>query len=473
MPRLEPAACATDALRAVDATCYTFVGEEDWSEPNGTRVRIPVAVVTPERGAGEAPVFFFPGGPGYSILDHPDYIARLRADVGARPLVLMDHRGFRHAEPSLRCPDYAAVSPYHHVIHTPAITSSLDPMVRAAAITPAVEACHERLVAQGVAVPQYNSHAVSRDVDAIRRLLGHRRIDVFGSSTGSGTALLYLRYFPDRVRAVVFGWPWYNHLRNRPPVDELYTAKQTFTDALARCVAEDPRCRALHPAWLRAIDRARRTLDETPFVTTVEHEGAEVTLRFDGAAFLDTLYLFLAEEHGRLPALLAQIRSGDYAGLRDFFRVDRYDPPAEAPRYALGYFLAHVCNDMGEHRPTREDSLAAIRREPAVLGFEPPWLCAWWGSDGDVPPEHNDPVASDVPALAIHGQLDPCCGTRWSERVAETLPNLRIVELQGVGHSPTTECRTALIRAFLADPTAPLDDGCRDEVPLGPWQLEP
>jgi len=474
VPRLERAECVTEALRDLDADCFTFVGPEDWDAPGERTVRLPVAALAPEgEPVASPPVVFFPGGPGYSILDHPDYIARLRRDVGPRTLIVLDHRGFVHAEPALRCPAYADVSPYHDVFHTPALTLSADPMMRLEAITPVVEACYAKLEAEGIAVDQYHSYSVARDVDAIRELLGHARIDVFGSSTGSGTALLYLRYFPESVRAAVFGWPWYNQLRNRPFVDEFRTAKQTFTDALALCVEDDPQCRALVPDWLRLVDRARRRLDEEPFVATVDHDGDERTLTFDGAAFLDTLYLTLPEDHGRLASLVRQVTAGDYRMLPSFFRVADYRPHVEAPRYALGYFLAHVCNDMGSNRPTREDARAAIRREPAVLGFEPPWLCAWWGSSGDVPPEHLDPVRSPVPALAIHGQLDPCCGTRWSERVRETMPRLQIVELQGVGHSPTTECRSSLIAAFLADPESPVDASCRSEVPLGPWLLEP
>jgi pimeloyl-ACP methyl ester carboxylesterase len=474
VPRLERAECVTEALRALDARCFTFVGPEDWDEPGERQVRLPVAVIAPEgEPAPGPPVVFFPGGPGYSILDHGEYIARLRRDIGPRTLIVLDHRGFVHAEPSLRCPDYADVSPYHDVFHTPALTASADPMERMEAIVPVVERCHAKLEAEGVAIEQYNSWSVSRDVDALRRLLGHERIDVFGSSTGSGTALLYLGYFPESVRAAVFGWPWYNQLRNRPFVDEFRTAKQTFTDALALCVEDDARCRALVPDWLRVLDRARRRLDAEPFVATVDHDGEERALIFDGAAFLDTLYLTLPEDHGRLASLARQVAAGDYRMLPSFFRVADYRAHTEAPRYALGYFLAHVCGDMGASRPTRADAIAAIRREPAVLGFEPPWLCAWWGSDGDVPAEHLDPVRSRAPALAIHGQLDPCCGTRWSERVRETMPALQIVELQVVGHSPTTDCRSRLIAAFLADPGAPVDASCRDEVPLGPWHLEP
>ncbi|GGX98542.1 hypothetical protein GCM10007160_27600 [Litchfieldella qijiaojingensis] len=479
VPRLEPSECATQALSELQAQCYTFYGQENWDEPNGTIIELPVAVFDPEAEAAsgessaDVPVVFFPGGPGYSSLGNREYLEQLLKDVGNRTLVTMDHRGFIHAKPTLRCPNYAAVSPYHNIIHTPAIASSLDPMERLDSITGVVANCYRKLRAEGVEVSQYNSYTVSRDVDEIRRLLDYDKIDAFGSSTGSGTVLSYIQYHPDSVRAAILGWPWFINLRNRAPVDELYTAKQTFTDTLALCVAQSEGCRDMLPAWFLAIDRTRRNLDGRPFVASVEEpDGSEKPLYFDGAAFLDTLYLMLASDYAVLPSLITDIEQGDYSRLKDFFLIDQYDPEPEAPNYALGYFLAHVCNDMGTNRPTPQDSIAAVKREPAVLGFEPPWLCAWWGGNGDVPTEHNDPLVSDVPALAIHGQMDPCCGTRWSEHAARTMPNLQFVEFQAMGHNPVTECRSTMIQDFLDDPQATVDDSCKDEVSLEPWVLE-
>lgn len=471
IPRLEPTECVTEALMELAADCYTFHGYENWDEPGVNRIQVPVAVIEPENDEADGvPVFFFPGGPGYSSLGLRDYMEQLRKDVGNRTLVTMDHRGFIHSEPALECPDYAAVSPYHNIIHTPAISSSLKPMERLEAITSEVEACYQKLTEEGIDVSQYNQYAVARDVEEIRKLLEYDVIDAFGSSTGSGTVLSFIQYHPDSIRAAILGWPWFNHLRNRAPVDEFYTAKQTFTDTLALCAAEDEACREMLPNWMLAVDRARRTLDGRPYVVDV---GDGETLYFDGAAFLDTLYLMLPGAYAELPSLLADIQAGDYTRLKEFFLIEAYDSEPEAPNYALGYFLAHVCSDMGKNRPTREDSIAAVQTEPAILGFEPPWVCGWWGEDGDVPVEHNDPPVSDTPALAIHGQMDPCCGTRWSEHVRQTMPNLQFVEYQGLGHNPVNECRSTMISAFLDDPYEPIDDSCKNEVALDPWVIEP
>jgi len=458
--RIVESECATQELTDAGATCYEFYGEENWDNPNGREVMLPVAVF---EGSGDAPLVFFPGGPGYSSLGQESAIQQLKADADGRTLILLDHRGFPHAESQLHCPDYAEISPYHNIIHTPAITGSEDPMERMAIVADSVRACYDKLEAEGIDVAQYNQYSVSRDVDEIRRALKFDQIDAFGSSTGGGTVLSYLQYHPESVRSVILGWPWFNHLRNRAPVDEFYTTKQIYADVLALCVEESDDCRELIPAWFHEMDRARRALDENPYRPVIElSDGSEKELFFDGASFLDTVYLMLPDVYHELPSILAHIREGNYEPLYDLFLLDYYmeDRQEAAEHWALGYFLAHACNDMGTNRPTVEDATAAIEQEPAILGHEPLWLCAWWGTDGAVPPEHNDRPRSEVPGLAIHGQWDPCCTTRWSFDILPRVPNLQIEEFQGEGHAPTGTCRSDLINQFIADPYEAVDDSC-------------
>lgn len=336
-----------------------------------------------------------------------------------------------------------------------------------------VESCYAKLEGEGVDVAQYNSYAIAQDVEALRQALEYDQIDVYGRSTGGGTALAYLKYYPDSMRAAVLVSPWYTNLRNRAAIDEFYTLKQKYTDVLGLCVRQSERCQELVPAWFLAVERARRALDARPYVTTVETEdGTSETLYFDGVGFLHTLYLFLPVVYDQLPKVLAEVAEGDYSSLDEFFRLKDWAPDTEAPRYALGYFLAHVCNDMGANRPTPADSTSMIEREPAILGFEPQWVCGWWGTDGDVPRQHSWRNTSDKPVLSIHGQMDPCCGLRWGQHLEETMENIQYVELQGEGHTPDTTCGTQMMSSFLENPNAKVDDSCTNDAPLQPWVLQ-
>ncbi len=477
VPRIEPADCVTDELVAAGADCYMFFGQEDRDEPNGTVVELPVAVIAPEN-AGDtssdprpAPLFFFPGGPGLSPMGEFEWI---RGDAGNRPVVLIDHRGFRYATPALVCPG-RTISPYQNEL-SPVMVSSTDTLERLRLHTETVERCYDKLVGEGVDVAKYNEYDIARDVDEIRELLGYGKVDIYGYSTGGGSVLAYLRYYPDSVRAFVLGAPWFGEYRNRAAIDEFYTIKQMYTDILGICVAEDPHCRELLPAWYYEIDRARRALDAQPYVTTVQaDDGRPVTLTFDGIALIAKIYRRFEDVYMKLPNVLSRVQKHDYSALDDFFSVDGWREVSADDvddRQTYGYYLAHICGDMGTNRPTKADVLAMLEREPALVVFEDNKICAWWGVDGAVPPEHNDRFHSDVPGLSLHGQVDSCCTTRWGHYLARTMPNLQILEFQALGHGLPGECRPQVISSFLDDPDAAVDDSCTDDVQLGPWVFE-
>ena len=475
VPRLESADCVTGELVDANADCYLFFGQEDRDDPNGTIVELPVAVIAPDR-EGDVPspdpkpdpLFFFPGGPGLSPMDNFDWI---RGDTGNRPLVLIDHRGFRYAKPTLVCPG-RTISPYQNEL-SPVMVASTDTMERLRLHAETVQRCYEKLVDEGIDVAKYNEYDIARDVDEIRQLLGYGKVNIYGYSTGAGSVLAYLRYYPDSVRAFVLGAPWFGEYRNRAAIDEFYTIKQMYTDILGLCVAEDPHCRELLPAWYYAIDRARRALDARPYIKTVQTEdGGTVTLTFDGVALIAKIYRRFSDIYMKLPNVLARVQRHDYSALDDFFGTDRWRQVSADDvddRQPYGYYLAHICGDMGVNRPTEEDVVAMLEREPALVAFEDNKICAWWGVDGAVPPEHNDRFYSDAPGLSLHGQVDSCCTTRWGHYLARTMPNLQIVEFQALGHGLPGECRPQVISSFLNDPHTEVDDSCTDDVPLGPW----
>ena len=487
VPRIEPAECVTRALVDANAECYVFFGQEDRDDPNGTIVELPVGVIAPESEGDPPnpdPVFFFPGGPGLSPMravsslltsGRSDSFDWIRNDIGDRPLVLIDHRGFPHAKPTLPCPG-RTISPYQNDL-SPVTVSSTDTMERLRLHTETVERCYQKLVDQGVDVTKYNEYDISRDVEEIRRLLGYDKINIYGYSTGGGTVIAYLRYYPDSVRSMVFGAPWFGEYRNRAAIDEFYTLKQTYTDILGLCVAQNPHCRELIPAWYHEIDRARRVLDKKPYIKTVKTEDGEtVTLSFDGVAFMGKIYRRFENVYMKLPNVISRIQRQDYSALDDFFETHRWtkvSPDDTDDRQPYGYYLAHVCGDMGRNRPTKQDVIAMLEREPALLAFEDNKICAWWGADGAVPPEHNDRLYSEVPGLSLHGQVDSCCILlRWGTYLAGSMPNLQLVELQALGHGLAGECRPKLVASFLEEPYAKVDDSCKNDVPLGPWVFE-
>src|SRR3546814_16189032 len=60
--------------------------------------------------------------------------------------------------------------------------------------------------------------------------------------------------------------------------------------------------------------------------------------------------------------------------------------------------------------------------------------CDAWPK-GKRPNDFHQPLASDVPALLLSGELDPVTPPAYAERVVQTLPNGRSLVLRGQGHN--------------------------------------
>ncbi|WP_018236191.1 alpha/beta fold hydrolase [Ensifer sp. BR816] len=466
--------CATEALMTLGATCYEFTGEENWDHPNGKTVTLPVAVLSNGDSDPQlTPVFFFFGGPGATHLANEEKIQATLEDIKPRRLVLVEPRGFMYARPALHCPGLNAINHYWRQF-APDVFDPVDLDTRIKQQSDYVQACYHKLKKDGVDVTKYTDYEIVRDYEEIREALGYESIDLYGVSTGAGTVLSFLKYHGAHVRSAVLGWPWINELRNRPAIDEFFTLKQVYADILATCVRESKECSQRFPGYMFEVDRVRAILDAKPYETTVSTEtGGQRKVRIDGAAFLSQLYIYLPDNYHLLPKVLGAIKRDDYASLNEFFNlgaIDKVQP--ETPPWALGHLWAHMCGDMGKNRPTPEESIAMIKREPALMGFEPNLLCAWWGEDSDVPVNLNTPPVVGLPVLALHGQLDTCCGTRWSEILMKTMPNLQRVELQGQGHGADSPCRHRIISAFLSSPRAKVDDSCKNDEPLRNWLFE-
>ena len=470
-PRLERSQCATEVLVKMRAVCYEFTGPENWDHPNGRTVTLPIAVLTDsETDPDQPPVFFFQGGPGTSVLDSESWIRTWWNDVKPRTLVVLDPRGVWHTKPALLCPGIEVIDHYWRRF-APNIfgLKSLDERIKQHADY--VKSCYEKLKSEGVDVTQYTDFQVARDVDEIRKAFGYKTINVYGWSGGTGTILTYLKYYGAHLRSAIVLGPWPHHVTSRPPIRDLYDAQQQWIDFLAICVRENKECASRFPDYMYELDRARAILDAKPYITTIASEMTptkRLKIRIDGATLMSWLYINMEDKYHLLPKALESIKRGDYAALNDFFDLDKGDTPATARR-TTGHFNTRMCGDLGKNRVTPQEATAMIKREPALIGFEQPVFCGWWGEDGDVPPDMNTPPVSNVPLLAIHGQFDGCCGMRNSESMVRTMPNLQRVEIQAEGHDGGRACRGKLVSAFLNAPDAKLDDSCKDDVPLRPW----
>ena len=87
-----------------------------------------------------------------------------------------------------------------------------------------------------------------------------------------------------------------------------------------------------------------------------------------------------------------------------------------------------------------------------------------------MPADFHEPLATNVPALLLSGELDPVTPPAYAEMVAKSLPNSRSLVLRGQGHSViVTGCAPKLFAQFLQTANAKtLDAKCLDSLAYTP-----
>lgn len=244
-------ACPFEVPSGVNVTCGMLSVPENRQMDTGTTIGLAIAII----GARSAsplpdPIFYLEGGPGGSALAGID--SWYNSPYGdQRDIILLEQRGTGFSEPSLNCPEMDT-------------DDSLD----------AVEACRDRLQAEGVDLTAYNSRENAADVEALRLALGYDQINLYSISYGTRLALTVMRDYPAGIRSVVLDSVYPPNIDTNYNVtsDTFQLVSMMFED----CAAQ-PDCAAAFPDLeARFYDQLNAIADAPPQVTNADGETVEL-----------------------------------------------------------------------------------------------------------------------------------------------------------------------------------------------------
>jgi pimeloyl-ACP methyl ester carboxylesterase len=376
------------------ARCVTVRVPEDHARPDGRQLRLRV-VVLPATGpsASDDPIVFLAGGPGGAATGFARWHVRhpLRR---TRDLVFADQRGTGGSS-DLRCQFYS----------TPP-AGRFDDFIPVAK----VPACRERLE-RSADLTQYTTMASVADLEAIRRALGYRALNLAGGSYGTRLALEYVRAHEAHVRTVVLEGPV--PTTQQVPQGFGASAQRALDAVLDECLADRPCARA----FPGVRDEARTVFDrlrEAPAVARLGDRMIEMTR--DHVAEAVRYMLYSTDQASRVPLALHEAYAGDFTILARFLADWRASGTFDA------LYLAITCV---EDVPFVAAD-AAERDEPTFLGGyrvrQQRAACAAW-PQAAAPSWRNQPVRSQVPVLILSGTLDPVTPSAFGDEIARTLPN--------------------------------------------------
>jgi len=439
----------------VEAQCGSLPVAENPAQPEGRKIALNIAWIPADEDGETAPdpVFMLAGGPGQSATEtYPMVAPAFREISKTRHVILVDQRGTGKSNP-LNCKETPADD------NMPADEGAMLEATRAMTTR-----CLETL-SKKADLRFYTTTDGVRDLDAVRKAIGAEQINLIGISYGTRVAQQYAMRHPQSTRSIVLDSVAPNTIylgndfaRNLESALDLQFAQCGKTAGCAKALG-DPRKR---------LDSLMATLKADPpmvdYRDASSGEAKRERLLPGHVAGLARMYSYAPVMAAVLPLLLNEGAQGHYAGL---MALSEMLSGSMSEQMAFGMQLSVICSEDADglkRDPDMDDSLLG---NMLVSGLAE--QCRLWPK-GDRPADFHSPLASDVPALLLSGELDPVTPPSYAETVVKHLPNGRALVLHGQGHNVIgAGCMPKLFAQFVetAD-TRSLDAKCLDTLAYTP-----
>lgn len=466
VPRVEPASCWMELPDGVtegeNIDCGYLIVPEDRSDPNSPTIQLAYAILyAPDENVQPDPVIYLAGGPGGNAVG--DVAGWLDTPyLHDRDLILLDQRGTGYSEPTLNCPEAEQGEDN------------------------ATQACHDRLVSEGVNLQAYNSAENAADVADLRVALGYDEWNLYGISYGTRLALTVMRDHPEGVRSVVIDSVYPPEISSWEEYGQ--NTADEFNKLFQGCAA-DAQCSDAYPDLEQTFYATVDQLNAEPaqYSSTDANTGESVDREMSGSEYIDRIFqlLYSTESIPYLPAVITEVANGNYAALDDLESGAtlesgmRQAPDEQDVSDSEGMNLSVECQE--EVAFLNEDkALANVPAEPVQLhdnsvnAIEGTFSdCQIWGVH-PADAKEAKPVVSDIPTLVVAGELDPITPAKWAQDAASYLSNSYFFLFPGGGHGviDINDCSKGIMQAFLDDPTQEPDGSCIADMTEPEWVVE-
>lgn len=423
-PRIESDTTHVKIASGLIARYGNLVVPENRQKPNGRLVKIPfVFVRQPGQDTTQQITLFTTGGPGYSTLANFDSI-RYNSDwFTFGPVIFMDQRGTRLAQPCLDCPEVP-------LARQRAYQENRDPD---SLVAIAVTQCRRRLTGQGVDLSAYNTIESAADINDLRKALGLDSLNLMGISYSGGLMLAVARNHPEAVRCLLLNCPLpgFVNYEEHAQFNFNEAVNQVFTNVETDSTHDERyhQLRQRFRDYFTGITGQRFPLRYARNGTT-----DSFTIYYTKKELLDAIKDRMNNRQLRTVAAMMldiiQGRHADYVRgqLDQVFSSD--NSLSEGMRYSI------YCSEQIAYS---EKTL--IRKQDDIL----PWfrgyvfnnvdhpICDCWKVTPE-PPVAKTPVYSNVPALIVAGDADPWCRPYYNRIIQRTMPNAQVMIVHDNGH---------------------------------------
>jgi pimeloyl-ACP methyl ester carboxylesterase len=467
VPRFESGACPASVaklLAGFGASCGDLVVPENRTKANGHTIRLPVAIIpSVNKPPAPDPVVQLSGGPGSDALSDAEFLVPAGLNRN-RDLIIMGQRGTLDTEPELTCPE---IDEFNVMLVGLRYDSASTEKLHVAA----TQACHDRLVAEGIDLSAYNTTENAADFVDLRKVLGITQWNVYGYSYGTDLALQLMRDHPEGIRSVTIdsvvppsvaslGWTW-------------TSVNEAFNNLFRACAAQ-PACNTKYGNLATTFAGQVQQLESDPLTTTGQYSPSAppVKVVLDGGALVNWL-VAAGPAFTKVPSAIEQLVQGHPTQIANARAA--LANPAGVGQFGYGLTYGVFCSEWIPFQPESQilvQGLLAFPTYPESVLSQAPQLpyetqdCAVWNVP-KAPDSVRQVTISTIPTLVIAGTFDAKTSPQWAVYAASTLQNSTTIVIPGIGHwvTPQSDCAQKVIASFLSNPTSTPDTSCVAKLP--------
>lgn len=447
-------------VEAPDFDCAEVRVPLDYNRPKGRQITLAVTRL-PATGDKIGSLFFNPGGPGGPGVAALQQLSTFfPAELRERfDLVSWDPRGVGQST-AVQCFDSPEAEARFRG-DTPMV-----PVGRAQqkALIEVNREVAKRCLKRNAALLKHMSTADSaRDLDALRAMVGDRRLNYWGISYGTFLGATYANMFPKRVGALtldgnVRSQPWVTAPRSQKPMLPTFLRQDSFAGAdatleqfLLRCgragVAVCPFAAESPKATVAKFDTLARQMRKNPSQKRGGITYSELQDRTANGIYFTFAWLSLAQG-------LQQVWTDTPVAQTQSLATQRYAGP--------GQQLGIVCSE--SPNPSSKQLMATgdtATRRYGVLG--PYWTyvtsgCSEWRAEAADPYTGPWDKRTASPILLIGNTYDPATPLSSTRYMHKALKRSRLLIMRGYGHTalvnPST-CINRKVTRYFIDGTLP------------------
>ncbi len=447
--KIEP--CYIEEL-GEEVLCGTYEIMENRQVRKGAKIRLNF-IILPAWTTHPAPdpVFIFSGGPGQGSADMAKYYAwhyeKLRWE---RDIVLVDQRGTGESNP-LHC---------QRIGDPDSAQTYLQDMFP----EDYVKNCRKELEKKAN-LRHYDSTTAMKDIDDLRSALGYERINIIGSSYGSYTGIVYMKYFQERVRTAFLSFiamPNWTYSGSIAPNTEVALER-----LLADC-AMDPDCSSDYPLLRQQLGQVLDRLKQGPvsawIINPITDDLENVVFTYNNFIHGVRSMLYSTGRSKWLPAFIHWAAQGNFSPAAEYTANYLYGINRDLKD---GMFLCVTCTETIPYINYAEARALALGTFMGTYRLDQQKnACDLWVR-GDHPADFHQMYTMDIPTLILSGEIDPVTPPQYGEEFASYLPNSLHVVIPNAGHEFGTvweDCFDDVVAQFISQGSVDgLDASCVDQ----------